>query len=570
MWPSRVGGGPVRSVQRSKEIEVLVCAGAGPCGLARSRARVTRGGDSIVVESLPRDLRSASAPHSQAAPASAAPARSAEPSRRERDAPVGVRLGLQRRASTNIRRHLLRGVRRFVVLLGADLASLYVMRELLRAVREQAVLGERLATGLNAVLPPGILNGWQYAAALFVGLLVTGNYGPGDQRRDSGRLFLGCGLATALPLWMTIWARGFAPVLVQYGLVTVVVWAGLVLERLVVDKITARVRSPERDRVATLFVGPGAECLEAIERPAFAGAADYRPIGFVDVRMPPLPGALGHLRDFSTLVAASGAETVVICGYLTEAQFRQVVDAALTGGCQLLSVPRSIQIAGVHPTTVWRHRQPLVELTAPSLKGWQLAVKRVMDLVGATIALVLLSPILAVVATLVKLDSLGPVVFTQDRVGLGGRLFKIFKLRTMVDGAEAQRDELLSRSVYSDPRLFKVPSDPRTTKSGSWLRRTSLDELPQLVNVLRGEMSLVGPRPPLPSEVELYEAHHYARFDVKPGMTGPWQVAGRNEVTDFEQVIALETEYIRNWSLARDLSILLQTVPVVFGRRGAH
>ncbi|MGH7712878.1 MAG: sugar transferase, partial [Gemmatimonadaceae bacterium] len=130
--------------------------------------------------------------------------------------------------------------------------------------------------------------------------------------------------------------------------------------------------------------------------------------------------------------------------------------------------------------------------------------------------------------------------------------------------------ELLERSIYSDRRLFKIPNDPRITKVGRWLRRTSLDELPQLVNVLKGEMSLVGPRPPLPCEVELYEAHHYARFDVKPGITGPWQVAGRNEVTDFERVVTLETEYIRSWSILKDLVILLRTIPAVLEMRGAH
>jgi lipopolysaccharide/colanic/teichoic acid biosynthesis glycosyltransferase len=140
----------------------------------------------------------------------------------------------------------------------------------------------------------------------------------------------------------------------------------------------------------------------------------------------------------------------------------------------------------------------------------------------------------------------------------------------MVDGAEAKRDELLSQSVYGDPRLFKMPGDPRITRLGRWLRQMSLDELPQLVNVLRGDMSLVGPRPPLPSEVALYEAHHYARFDVKPGMTGPWQVGGRNEVTDFEKIVALESEYIRDWSLLRDVLILARTVPVVLSARGAQ
>src|SRR5438445_4972022 len=292
------------------------------------------------------------------------------------DAPVPVRMGLQRQASGNIRRHLLRALRRFLLLLVADLGSFYIMRELLRAVRDHAVLGERLAGQVHDVAPSGILNGWQYAAALFMGLLVTGNYGQGDRRRDPWRLFLGCALATALPLWMTIWARGLEPVLVEYALVTVLVWGGLTLERGVTDWVVRRVRSPQRDRVDVLFVGPGAECVEAMGTPAFGAAASYRPIGFVDTSVSPLPGALGQLRDFQLLLDASGAQAVVICGYVTEPQFREVVDATLAGGFQLLSLPRSVKIAGVHPTTVWRHGQPLVELTAPSLKGWQLVLKR--------------------------------------------------------------------------------------------------------------------------------------------------------------------------------------------------
>jgi lipopolysaccharide/colanic/teichoic acid biosynthesis glycosyltransferase len=119
-------------------------------------------------------------------------------------------------------------------------------------------------------------------------------------------------------------------------------------------------------------------------------------------------------------------------------------------------------------------------------------------------------------------------------------------------------------------RLFKVPGDPRVTRVGRWLRRTSLDELPQLLNVVRGDMSLVGPRPPLPSEVELYEEHHYARFDVKPGLTGPWQVNGRNAIGSFEDVVKLETTYIRDWSLWSDVRILLKTIGAVLGMRGAH
>ena len=485
-----------------------------------------------------------------------------------RDTSVRVRLGLQQRAAANLRRHLVRAAYRFTVLVVADLGSFYVMRELLRAVRHYAALGDTVASSVASALPR-ILNGWQYAAALFVGLLVLGNYGPGDQRRDAPRLFLACALATALPLWMTIWTRGLEPVLVQYGLTTLLVWVGLVAERRTVDRIVAWVRPLERDRLDTLFVGPGAGCLAAMVSPAFISGPDYRPIGFVDIHVPPAPGALGQLSDFSLLLAASGAHVVVVCGYVTDKQLQEIVDTALAAGCQVLSMPRTVDIAGVHPTTVWRRGQPLVELTAPTLKGWQLALKRAADVIGGIIGLIVTSPVLVAVAALVKLASPGPVFFMQQRVGRGGRLFRIIKFRTMVDGAEQRRDELLSRSVYSDARLFKVRDDPRITAVGRWLRRTSLDELPQLVNVLLGEMSLVGPRPPLPSEVALYEKHHYARFDHKPGITGPWQVAGRNGVTSFETVVALETNYTRNWSVWADVRLLVKTIPVVVRMQGA-
>ena len=494
----------------------------------------------------------------------------AEASHLKADKRAEVRLRLQRRAPENLRHHGRRGAVRLAVLIAADVVAFGLMRGLVRAVRDDQVLGSTVAQGIEAAFPGGALNGWEFAVALFVGLFVAGNYGQGDKRRDAARLFAGCALATALPLWTALFTRGVEPVLLQYAATVVLVWLGLVAERLTINRIAARVRPPERDAVDTLFVGPAGDCFEAVSSPAFETGTDYRPIGFVDVQIPPAPGALGHVSDIPVLLAASGAQVVALCGYLTNSQFREVVDSALAGGCQVLSVPRAAEIAGVHPTTVWRRGQPLVQLTAPSLKGPQLIAKRVLDLIGAVVGLVVLSPILAVLAVLIKLGSRGPVFFTQERVGRGGRNFKIYKLRTMVDGAEAKRDELLSQSVYRDPRLFKMPGDPRMTRLGRWLRRTSLDELPQLINVLRGEMSLVGPRPPLPSEVVLYEAHHYSRFDVKPGITGPWQVAGRNQVTDFERVVALETTYIREWSLFRDLAILLRTVPAVLQMRGAH
>jgi len=481
-----------------------------------------------------------------------------------------VRLSLQQRGQTNVRRHFFRSLRRFVLLVVADLASFYVMRALLRAVRDFGVLGSTISGQAQRMLPTGMLNGWQYAAALFVGLIVLGNYGPGDRRRDARRLFLACALATALPLWMTIWTRGVEVVALQYTLTTVLVWLGLVADRNVLNAIVSRIRPRPEGTLRTLFVGPAEACRATQKSSAFDEESEHRPIGFVDTHIPPAGVALGHIVDFARVLHETGAEAVVVCGYLTDARFHDVVDAALTAGCKVLSPPRSIAIAGVEPHLVWRRDQALIELTTPTLRGGQLIVKRLVDLVGASVGLILASPVMLLVAAMVKFDSRGPVFFRQNRVGRGGRLFRIFKFRTMVAGADGRRDELLTQSIYPDRRLFKMVRDPRLTRIGGWLRKTSLDELPQLFNVIKGEMSLVGPRPPIPSEVELYEAHHYARFDVKPGITGPWQVNGRNKVTDFEQIVALETAYVREWSLLSDIGIMFRTAWVVLTMNGAH
>src|SRR3989442_3008492 len=270
------------------------------------------------------------------------------------------------------------------------------------------------------VLPAGYLNGWQLAAALLLGLLVAGSYGQGARRRDPARLFAACTLAAALPLWAALWTRGPGVVFIEFALTAGLVWLAIVAERLTIDRMKAWVRPPERDALDTLFVGPAGACVTAMQSSAFAVGTEYRPIGFVDTQNGPALGAVGHISDFSVLLAASGAQVVVVCGYLSQVEFQEVVDTALAAGCQVLSVPRTVEIAGVHPNTVWRRGQPLVELTAPSLKGWQLVVKRAADLVGAAIGLIVLSPVFAILALLVKLDSRGPAFFTQERGGRGG------------------------------------------------------------------------------------------------------------------------------------------------------
>ncbi len=200
-------------------------------------------------------------------------------------------------------------------------------------------------------------------------------------------------------------------------------------------------------------------------------------------------------------------------------------------------------------------------------KPLQLWLKRFFDLVASGGALALLSPLLVGVAVAVKVTSRGPVFFRQERVGLHGRTFYMLKYRSMVADAEAQKAKLLAHNEQAGP-VFKMKRDPRVTAVGRFIRKFSIDELPQLVNVLRGDMSIVGPRPPLPSEVRRYQAWQRRRLSVRPGLTCVWQVSGRNEIS-FEEWMLLDMRYIDHWSLAQDFNLILRTVPVVLTGRGA-
>ena len=199
-----------------------------------------------------------------------------------------------------------------------------------------------------------------------------------------------------------------------------------------------------------------------------------------------------------------------------------------------------------------------------------LRFKRSFDVAGALIGIVLVAPFVAVLALLVKLDSPGPVFFSHTRLGIGGRRFRMYKFRTMRDGADGEKASVAHLNQSDDSRLFKIRADPRVTRLGRTIRRWSLDELPQLYNVLIGDMSLVGPRPFFEEDLFNYEAHHFSRLAVRPGITGLWQVSGRSEILDFEEVVRLDRQYIDDWTLALDVRILSRTVPAVVHRRGAY
>lgn len=194
-------------------------------------------------------------------------------------------------------------------------------------------------------------------------------------------------------------------------------------------------------------------------------------------------------------------------------------------------------------------------------------LKRLIDIVGALFGLIILSPILIIVGVLIKLESKGPIIFAQKRVGLNGKEFKMYKFRSMVANAEEIKEKLKEKNEMSGP-MFKIKDDPRITKIGKFIRKTSIDELPQLINVLKGDMSLVGPRPSLPNEVKEFEPWMLKRLDVKPGLTCYWQVMGRNNI-DFENWMKLDIKYVNERSLWLDIKLIFKTFFVLFGDKNA-
>lgn len=211
---------------------------------------------------------------------------------------------------------------------------------------------------------------------------------------------------------------------------------------------------------------------------------------------------------------------------------------------------------------------PFINLHANSFNANGLLYKRILDVAGGLVGLLILVVVFPFIALAIKLDSPGPVLFRQKRKGQHGRVFELYKFRTMHRNAEAMKKELMSRNEMNG-HMFKLENDPRITRVGGWLRRTSLDELPQFINVLKGEMSLVGTRPPTIEEVEKYQLEHLRRIAAKPGITGLWQVSGRNKINDFEKVVELDCQYLDNWHFFQDIKILLKTILVVLQRKGA-
>ena len=258
-----------------------------------------------------------------------------------------------------------------------------------------------------------------------------------------------------------------------------------------------------------------------------------------------------------------------------------IVDLCEKSGVHTKFIPDYNSLVPSHPYTEDLMGLPVVNIRhVPLTNTFHMICKRIMDIAGSIVAIIVFSPVMLVTAVLVKATSRGPLIYKQERVGLHNQNFQMYKFRSMYADAEERKKELMDQNEMNG-LMFKMEADPRiigckvmpdgTVKKGfgNFIRDHSLDEFPQFLNVLKGDMSLVGTRPPTPDEWERYEPHHRARMAVRPGITGLWQVSGRSSITDFEEVVRLDTKYITEWSMGLDLRILLRTVKVVLGKDGA-
>ncbi len=324
-----------------------------------------------------------------------------------------------------------------------------------------------------------------------------------------------------------------------------------------------------------LMVGTGSRAQAFIRSVHQNPSWGFRIVGILD-RDPMLTGQsiekveiIGTLNDLASLLRKKVIDEVV---FIVPRSWMTEIEAAILQ-CERVGVRATVaadlfnvNVAKAQPSEM--EGMPTISFDTTPVDQWQLAIKRAGDIFASSFGLLFLSPLFILVGTLIKLTSPGPIFFRQVRCGINGRIFTLYKFRTMQMDAENRQAEVQHLNEMVGP-VFKATNDPRLTGLGKWLRKTSIDELPQLFNVLKGEMSLVGPRPPIPSEVENYEIWHRRRLSMRPGITGQWQVQGRNRIQNFNDWMRLDLEYIDRWSLVLDMKILLKTIPATLFAIGA-
>jgi exopolysaccharide biosynthesis polyprenyl glycosylphosphotransferase len=392
---------------------------------------------------------------------------------------------------------------------------------------------------------------------------------------DGYRLASGTATSTVFVMAITFF---FQPLVYSRGMLVlaatmIIIFLSLarVLNRAIL--IRRRRRGIGVDRV--LVVGAGDIGRSVIQSILANPAVGYQVVGYIDDD--PLKGngklgrirGLGNLGDLPDVIATEGIDEVIVTlPWMYHRKILHIVEECERGNVPVRVVPDVFQQRMGRVDLDTLSGIPLIGTAPVRLSQGAFLVKRVIDLSISIVAMPFMLILFAVVALFIKLDSPGPVIFKQRRVGKDGRPFHVLKFRSMVVGAEQMQADLEALNEADGP-LFKVRRDPRVTRVGRWLRRTSIDELPQLINVIRGEMSIVGPRPGTPEEVAQYESWQMQRISVLPGITGLWQVSGRSDVP-FEEMVLLDIFYIENWSLDLEIRILLQTIPYVLLGHGAY
>jgi len=496
-------------------------------------------------------------------------ARPAPPARPAAAALPGVDVRRKRPPALSflLRWETLRRLARVISLLALDFVGLAAA--LMTALMGKAVLreGEWDWAGALDETRNTIAFAYLVTALLFA---RSGLYGERSQRPGLPTIVSSLFQVTVVSLvFALVNGERYSSYYIFYGtLVFAIVWVGSL--RWLYERVTGLLLRAAGYRRRALLVGSGRHIEEVAHALTDQVNAPVDMVGFLSLTPRPDNGlrSLGTLADLPQVLATQRLQEVIIADPdFPEDRAVELVDLCHQRGVTVRIAPSTMEILVHRAEFVPGASLPLFELKPPVFDGLDYLVKRTFDFVGALLLLLVLSPALAVIAFAVFATSRGPVLYRSVRPGIGGEPFACFKFRTMRSDADQMQADLESLNEASGA-LFKIRHDPRMTRVGRILRRYSLDELPQLVNVLRGEMSLVGPRPLPLRDYERLEDWHKKRYLVLPGITGLWQVSGRSEL-DFDDLVRLDFLYLERWSVGLDLTILIKTVPAVLGRRGA-
>ena len=470
-----------------------------------------------------------------------------------------------------------------VVSAGAFLAALFLREKLTALADDPGPLGQFLFSLIarDGVLPPPLNAEDHYiimASLLPVWAISLHYTGAGEFRGTYRRMLLRYAKAVVLGIGLFI-LLAFLFKLAFVARSFVLSFAGiqlvaLLLARVAVIEVARFLRRRRGDAHRVLIVGSGDRAVEFAATLKTASPIKVEILGFVSVAGEAGHAAarphLGYVGSLDSLLDRQAVDEVVFAVPGKQPDlFRDALAACDDRGVDvLLSLPPQVPSkANLEIANVSGVNLPMLGLRRTPTSEVSLALKRLMDIGGGLVGIILFGPVMLATAIAIRIDSKGPTMFRQTRAGRNGRKFTMLKFRSMVVDAEEKKAALMHLNEMGGP-VFKIKHDPRITRVGRFIRKTSIDELPQFFNIFMGDMSLVGPRPPLPSEVEQYEPWQRRRLSVKPGLTGAWQVSGRNQI-DFEEWMQLDLDYIDNWSLWLDVKIICKTVPTVLFHKGA-